>query len=251
MASKGSPLYSPHLERLCAHSLDAVERVVVRLNTLSKNATLEFALAVGRLILEGLYDGNPQVWRSRGKKDVSFRALARHPDLPMSPGSLYRSVAMYDLCARLPVASWSHVMTSHLRCVLPLPFEHQAQLLDLVEQNRWSVRRLELEIETAGHAVVIDPRKGGRTRQSPLRRRILRLRKLFAPDGDLMAEIGHGSWDDAREMLELLNSIEQATSKLKNRLTRMLSGAQSEPPAASASETSPLPTAADRKLRSK
>jgi hypothetical protein len=72
-----------------------VERVVLELNTLGRAATFEFTLSVGALIINRLYGGHLQAWRSRGPKCASFRRLAKHPSLPMSAGSLYRCVAIF------------------------------------------------------------------------------------------------------------------------------------------------------------
>jgi len=83
---------------------DRVDRAVQQLNTICKVATMDFALAVGKLIIDEFYDGRVDSWRLREPKDHSLRKLSRHPDLPMSPGALYRSVAMYEVCSRLGVA---------------------------------------------------------------------------------------------------------------------------------------------------
>jgi hypothetical protein len=141
-----------------ATQLDAV---VLKLNTICKRATLEFALSVGRLIIDNLYGGDLERWRVRGAKTASFRKLARHPQLPMSPVALYRSVAMYELCERIAISRWKNICTSHLRSVLPLASGDQERLLRLTEANAWSVRRLEEEVSTRKHHANAKS-KGGR-----------------------------------------------------------------------------------------
>ena len=132
---------------LIDYDLDArVNHTVLRLNALCKKATFDFTIAVGRIIVNDFYGGDTLALRSRGPKAFSFRKLASHPDLPMSPASLYRSVAIYSLCERLGVLQWKHVSTSHLRLVLPLPPEEQARLLECTEAQAWSVQRLRQEI---------------------------------------------------------------------------------------------------------
>jgi hypothetical protein len=113
-----------------------------------RSATFEFAMSVGKLIINTFYGGSMTAWRDRGVKDCSFRRLARHPQLRMSPSALYRSVAIFELCQRLGIESWDHVSMSHVRLVLPLPVEHQARLLESAERNQWPTRRLQQEIAT-------------------------------------------------------------------------------------------------------
>jgi hypothetical protein len=126
---------------------DPVELVVRKLNVICKAATLEFALAVGKLIVDGFFGGDISRCRSRDpRKDVSLRKLARHPDLPLSRSALYRSIAIYELCERLSIRRWRHVSTSHIRLVLPLPTDAQERLLRLAEVNGWTVRQLDEEI---------------------------------------------------------------------------------------------------------
>jgi hypothetical protein len=119
-----------------------VNQVVAELNMLCKSATFDFALSVGNLIVAKFYQGDVNAWRSRGPKDASFRTLSRHPDLPMSPSSLYRCVATYEVCQRIGIISWKHVSTSHIRVILPVPHEEQSRLLKAAEANRWPVGRL-------------------------------------------------------------------------------------------------------------
>jgi hypothetical protein len=106
-----------------------VDRIVRQLNTICKAATFDFAMAVGKLIVDSFYAGDLDAWRSRGIKNVSFRRLAKHPDLPMSATALYRSTAIYEVCQRTGAADWKHLSTSHVRLVLPLAPGQQARLL--------------------------------------------------------------------------------------------------------------------------
>src|SRR6185437_7260192 len=115
----------------------------LKLNRLCRRSTLDFALSVGRLIVAELYVGDLEHLRSRNpRKDSSLRKLAKHPDLPMSPAGLCRSVAMFELHERLGGASWKHVSTSHMRLVLPLAPADQEHLIRMAEKNRWTTRRL-------------------------------------------------------------------------------------------------------------
>jgi hypothetical protein len=65
----------------------------------------------------------------------------------MSPSMLYRCVATFELCSRLPVyAQWRHLTASHVRAVLPLDKEAQRGLLERAHEKRWSVSELESEV---------------------------------------------------------------------------------------------------------
>jgi hypothetical protein len=124
-----------------------IDQVVLKLHALARKAGLSFAISAGRLIVESFYGGAIDSWREKGIKNVSFRRLARRPDLPMSATSLYRCVAIYDLYIRLPALSeWRHVTVSHARAVLPLSMGMQETMLERAEEKRWSVATLEAEV---------------------------------------------------------------------------------------------------------
>src|SRR5687768_13874124 len=113
---------------LPALKLDAL---VNKLNELQRTASLEHYLRVGRLIVSEVYGGDLTHWRLNKEHDISFRQLASRTevDLQMSVTSLYRAVALYDLCSRLPVPLWRDFGAGHLRAVLGLPEPEQVRLL--------------------------------------------------------------------------------------------------------------------------
>ena len=150
---------------------DIVECVVAKLNGICRSATLAFALRVGELIITTFYAGDLSRWRSRDRvKDISLRKLAKHPDLPMSVGALYRSIAIYELSQRLKIRSWKHVSTGHMRLVLPLSPDEQVELLRIAEAERWSVRRLDAEIAATSARGPLSRAGRGGQRRSRLRR---------------------------------------------------------------------------------
>src|SRR5258708_6990288 len=77
---------------------DRVDAVVLRLNAICRTATVDVAMAVGSLVIETFYSGDLTSWRTRGPKHASLRKVAKHPQLLMSSGSLYRCVAIYEMC---------------------------------------------------------------------------------------------------------------------------------------------------------
>jgi len=204
---------------------DVVDVVVRRLNKLCRQATFEFTLTVGSTVIENLYGGDLRLWRSRDPtKAVSLRRLARHPQLPMSPTALYRCVAIYELCERLDIRHWRHVSASHLRLVLPLEHEDQAQLLRLAEANMWPVRRLDEEI-----AATLDKSaaRGGPRRRSRLSEATASVGKsLDAIERYLNPSVAHSeaSPDSVRDAITCLRRAGDVCAKLEQRFGGPLSG---------------------------
>ena len=195
---------------------------MARLNKLCKTTTFDFAIAVGALVIHGICGGSLDEWRRRGVKHTSFRKLSSHPNLPMSPGALYRSVAIYELCERLGVKSWKHVSTSHLRLVLPLGPEDQARLLDAAEKDAWSVRHLDDEVAAILlRAPDVARGRGGRHRRSRIGH-VLRdlsqcLEQLNAL-GEVDLSEADGSPEEVRSMVELLGDVSVSANRLMERL---------------------------------
>lgn len=161
-----------------------VNQVVASIGELSRAAALDFALSVGCLIIDQLYGGDLNAWRSRGTKAMSFRKLAKHPELPMSPGALYRSVAIYELSARLGCARWQSLSASHLRLVLPLPPQEQSELLARADEERWTLSRLEREVVLVRTRYPGKNLKGGRRRSSALLSQLRNIERALAVLGD-------------------------------------------------------------------
>jgi hypothetical protein len=211
-----------------------VERAVLELNGLCKATTFDFAIAVGRLVIERFYGGDLEAWRSRGAKTASFRMLARHPELPLSPSALYRAVAVYELSRRLPVDQWKHICTSHLRIVLPLPREDQARFLEMANAQLWRVGRLREEVARAEAAIGGRGRsRGGRKKASGLRRTIRLLERCVA-ESDSFVGVDDGEFqpspESAQGVVELMRRLQHACAKLETTAARFLPGAHTAPP---------------------
>jgi hypothetical protein len=156
-------------------SKDDIDIVVAHIRRLARTTSLEFALRVGGLIIHHFYGGDTDAWRSRGPKILSFRRLAQHPDLPLSPGSLCRCVALFELCERLNAPTrWEHLGASHLRLVIGLPAPAQERILVTANAQRWSVKALQ-------NAVLLEKssrqNRGGRRAQPPIARTLTSIKK--------------------------------------------------------------------------
>ena len=226
--ARGFPPESAHPVELSQTAPDEmVESVIRQLNALCKAATLDFALAVGGLIIANLYAGDLKRWRMRNpRKEHSLRKLAKHPNLPLSPSALYRSVAIFELCERLEIRCWKHVSTTHVRIVLPLPLDSQERLLRAAEANRWSARRLEDEAAALMRSnPSLCPSRGGRKRRprfcdavQSVERAIATLNGLSMHD-DVETQ---PSPDSARAAIEVLRGLTQTCRGLEHRLTTYL-----------------------------
>jgi hypothetical protein len=124
-----------------------VEGVVRDLRALYCTSGLRLSIGIGELILGRIYGSNVQAWQSRGRKDGSFRALAKHPQLPFSAATLCRSVGIYLVSRRRPdLIALGNLGPSHVRELLGLQSEVQDRLLDRANDQRWSVQKVRDEV---------------------------------------------------------------------------------------------------------
>jgi hypothetical protein len=208
-----------HETDLDARVLNAAREI----GNLSRKATLEFALEVGRIVFSELYGGDLSEWRRRGRKASSLRALARHPSLCISPATLYRSLALFELHMRLNPASWSqiakHVGVSHLRVLLSAPQETQNDLLEKIVNGGWSVARLEREVTELSER---DRHRGGRPRSPEYIKSIRRIGRLTAPealqglDEATKLEVGQ-----VQELLLIVKRVRDRISLIEHELARV------------------------------
>jgi hypothetical protein len=207
--------------------IELVDRTILKLNAICRQVTMDFAIAVGKVVVDTLHSGNLESWRTGGAKGISFRMLARHPDLPMSPAALCRSVAIYELSRRLEIAQWKRISTSHIRLVLPLAHSEQARLLALADAQSWSVSRLNQEVATI--ASPTDHAKGGRRREPPLRRTMTNLGRCIDELENLL-RLPHEeiSAQTARSVRDAIPRLREACRKIEDEVRdeRSLSAAR-------------------------
>ncbi|MEQ1507445.1 MAG: hypothetical protein ABMB14_34770 [Myxococcota bacterium] len=102
---------------------------------------LDQALTLGGAVLDQHFGGDLEAWRA-GAGQTTLRSLARDPAIGVSASTLYRYVAIAVLCRRMGRSSFAHVGATHLRQVLPLPFDQQSELVRRADAERWSAKRL-------------------------------------------------------------------------------------------------------------
>jgi hypothetical protein len=164
---------------------------------------IELMLRVGELILERLYEGDVTKWKSRCRKDFSFRKLQQHPDLPFKASMLSRAVSMYVLSRRrADLLALQNVSQTHLQEVLNLDPVLQDTLLSRVEQEKWSVQRLRAEVVQTLPAIT---KRAGRPR-SPAFTKHLRHLKNIVEGRLLVIDTASVSVLQTREAHELLDT---------------------------------------------
>jgi hypothetical protein len=180
---------------------------------------IELMLRVGELILERLYGGDIAKWKSRSRKDYSFRKLQQHPDLPFKASMLSRAVSMYVLSRRrADLLALQNVSQTHIQEVLNLDPALQDALLSRVEQEKWSVQRLRAEVVQSVPVIV---KRAGRPRSPAFKKQLRHLKNIV--EGRLLvmdtASVAVLQTREARELLDTARRLCQQAEYV----TRVLS----------------------------
>jgi hypothetical protein len=190
---------------------------------------IELMLRIGALILDRLYGGDETRWKSRARKDFSFRKLEQHPDLPFKASMLSRAVSIYVLSRRRPdLPRLENVSQTHLQEILSLESEVQDRLLARVEEEKWSVQRLRAEVtglrgETS-HA--------GRPRAPAFSKQLRNLRsivdnRLLVMDANNVAVL---QFREAQELLDTARRLCQQAEQVTRMLAAHVATLQRETP---------------------
>ncbi|HWP09607.1 MAG TPA: hypothetical protein VNN72_27890 [Polyangiaceae bacterium] len=131
-----------------------LEQVVADLRDLQRRGGIERTLAIGELILNRFFGGDPAGWRDRRRnKNNSVRRLASRKDCPFSKSALNEAVAVYVASLTLPcVRTFGHIGASHVAAVLGLTEDDREPMLARAESGRMSVRELRRAIVQARRA---------------------------------------------------------------------------------------------------
>ncbi len=124
------------------------DEVVSQLKEIDRRTGLERTIAIGEVILDRFFRGDPDVWRDRRRnKTNSIRRLAERAECPYSRSGLSEAVAVCVAVHRLPcVRTFGHICAGHVASVLGLAVADQASMLERAERERWSVRELRLRV---------------------------------------------------------------------------------------------------------
>ncbi len=126
---------------------EVLDRTIAALRAETRSGALRMVVNLGRIIIENLYQGDLQLWRSQGAKANSFRRLTtkleQEHEVGLSASALSRACGIYVLVERLGEAAVGDLSASHLAAVLRLPDPDQRKLLEQARAEQWSTRELE------------------------------------------------------------------------------------------------------------
>jgi hypothetical protein len=221
LVERSSPL--PHGSFPKSPDRERLDELAARLAEQGKDASVDQALEIGRMVLDTLYGGDLLAWRSRAAKAHSLRALARRDDLSVSSSGLYRAVALYELAQNLGgLERWSALGISHLRLVLGLPIAEQRRLLDAAVIHAWTVAELEREATAVRKRGPEQLGRGGRPRLPRFVKSVNRLRKA-AEGAELFADVEAAaamSPEQLAEIRDVLATIRVRCETLDHALER-------------------------------
>ncbi len=196
-----------------ALSGDPVEVALAQIRLVARTASLQLALDVGEIVFFAFFDGDPAKLRERGPKDMSFRRLALHPELPMSATNLWRAVAIYELSSRFSLVRRSkHIGITHVRVVLGLPEPDQEELLLRAENERWHVSHLQAQAQLRRKGSGGRPRKPAILKTLDALRRVAGLPVSVFADRRAVRRLGD---EDVDVALETLRELEERTTELR------------------------------------
>lgn len=187
-------------------STAVVERVVDEIRTIQAKATLQMALKVGECVVTHFYNGDLSVLRERGRKDVSLRTLAKHPNLPFSASTLYNAVGLYELADRhQSVHTCEHLSSGHLRHLLGLSENRQATLIAAGEKGAWTVEKMR---EEAGKVRAKEKTSAGGRPALPMFVKSIHAMNKFATGGDdVFADLDQLNNLDQPEVAQLRDTV--------------------------------------------
>jgi hypothetical protein len=143
-----TPVTSPelHPEDPEEAKLIAVSQELARID---RESGWNRTFAIGKLILETFFGGEPACWHSRrweGRQSV--RRLAARPECPLKKSALAEAVSVYLIALENPVLTRSPTITpSHVACVLKLEEAGRRKLLREAEEKEMHVRDLRKRVE--------------------------------------------------------------------------------------------------------
>ncbi len=131
-----------------------LDHVVAELKEIDRRTGIERTLAIGDLVLNQFFGGDPAIWRDRRRnKNNSIRRLAEREDCPFCRSALNEAVGVYVAVVGLPcVRTFGHISASHVASVLRLPPTERQEVLQEAERGQWSVRELRQRVVTRRRA---------------------------------------------------------------------------------------------------
>ena len=165
-------------------------------------------LEVGRYILDTFFDGDAHTFEERAGGHVSFRELARQPDMPFGHDHLSKSVRVVQLVERLPPTTASRLtMTHHVRLLSVRDPDKRLELAQQAAAEQWSTRELEEQVRK-----VVKPTKQGRPRKPAVVKALARITKaLEAAVSEPFSQLQLSD----EVLMQLVDQIDRAIVKLQ------------------------------------
>lgn len=170
--------------------------MVAAVNTVVARSRLGLTRAVGAILIDELFGGEPASFRARGGKHASFRALARHPRMAMSSAALWRAAAIEAQCRELPADVAAELTLAQHRALLPMadsPDKHKVARLAV--ECCWTGTQLE------------DAVRDGTVRRGGGRPRIPDGVRAIRALGDAVAAVESHSGGDLRALDALIGRL--------------------------------------------
>ena len=196
---------------------DQVNEVVLEIRGIRQLSTLRFHLQVGELVVRRFFDGDLATYRSQGRKSMSLRKLARHPELPISCTALYASINVFELVQRMGgVLAPEHLTFTHYQEVLPASPERQRALLEDAAGNHWSTAQLRAAV--AQLPARGEKKTGGAPSLRPL---VLRTERSAAQIEQWLDQHGTVTADAAHALQALTSRMESIARRCKHDIERV------------------------------
>ncbi len=203
-----------------------LDRVVGGIREIALRKGLEYYLEVGQYLIDEFFDGDFEHYAKRGKKHTSFRALANHPDLPMSYVTLHYAVRVRRQIALLPDDVRGALTFSHHKALLALRDEKaRVSLARKAVDKKWTLATLKAEVSKR----IAKERASENRGRTPLPRfeKTLNLfaRTIAKDDAfDDLDSIGDLEPEKAQALHSTVLDIETRCNELKEALRKQIPG---------------------------
>lgn len=207
----------------------ALRQLAQQLKASGKHDNFQRTLELGRWLVQHLFDGNLESFRSARDRS-GFRRLAGKPGVPHSALVLYRAAAVFELNHRLAARErWPELDQSHLRSVLGLPQDEQVRLLELSVANGWTVNRLASEASRRRGPV---PGRG-RAALPEFVKALRSLRGFNDPSCYRLSDVDRATELDLKVLVEQVELAERLASRfaqIASELSNYLRQREAQPP---------------------
>jgi hypothetical protein len=185
-----------------------IERVVIELRQLDHRSAWERVLEVGRVVFEGIAQGDRTMWHSRrGQKNISLRKLVQHPRCPFKKTALSNAVGVHLFTKSHPeVRQLASLGPTHVAQVLGMDDADALTLLTRADRGKSSVRDLARNVRLLR-------REAGERRGRPP-----------APVGRKAVTLGRRAEAVLRQMRDELSTCDAADDECQRAVRAVLEG---------------------------